>query len=120
MTSYVFGNEIPSAVNVRTTRTVADQTPITLCQLKSRALPVNPRRNSATARTEAADQTRGIHSTRPLSARNRNAALDTPVIQRPVVRDSPERASQRCQSVFVRKNRRHGDAGSTCAITPPL
>ena len=64
----------------------------------------SPGRKSATAFTAAAFQTRGHHSTIPESTMNRNSRFETPVTSRAAGRESPEKASQRCQSVTLRKN----------------
>jgi hypothetical protein len=84
----------------------ADQKPMVLCQLKSRARPCWPLVNQVTARREARDHARGHQSTTPETTMNRNARLAAPVTAFPVSRRGPLAASQRCQSVTARKNAR--------------
>src|ERR1044072_4446268 len=84
-------------------RGTADQKPIVLCQLKSRAFDGSQRRNHVTLRTASQLQVRGPHKENPLATRNRNPRLHAPVIARATLRLSPFAPSQRCQSVTARK-----------------
>jgi hypothetical protein len=59
--SLAHGYEITAAEATTTASGSADQTPITLCQLKSRALPVSPRRNQVTLRSCTRVHRRGSH-----------------------------------------------------------
>ena len=87
MVAQVYEITMPEAVRI--TRIGAHQNPITLCQLKSLALPLSPDRNSVTALTCRHVHCFGHHKYIPLSASTRNAALHAPVIARAVARFSP-------------------------------
>jgi hypothetical protein len=98
--------EMTMPVVVRTMSTGRHQKPITLCQLKSRALPCNPRLNQRVGRIERSVHLRGHHRYRPEMARNRKAVLQTPVMALPTARLSPCAPSHRCHSSRVWKKPR--------------
>ena len=69
---------------------IADQMPMTLCQLKSRALPVPRPLEERDGRHAAAHvQTRGSQRYMPETTRNRKSRFDQPVMARAVARDGP-------------------------------
>ena len=72
---------------------IADQKPIVLCQLKSRALPRNPPLNQVTLRTAAHFQSAATRETVRSATMNRNARFDAPVIARPIGRLAPDAAT---------------------------
>ena len=82
-------------VAVSTMRIGAHQKPMTLCQLKSRARPVLVRLKNRIAVTCCGSHLCGHHRNSPVTARPRNARLETPVSDRPVSRVSPLKLSQR-------------------------
>src|SRR5678816_1065741 len=83
---------------------MADQNPMTLCQLKSRAFPLRVGLNHKELRNELNDHFRGHHRYRPLTTRPRNARLHAPVTARATSRFWPCAPNHRCQSVTTRKN----------------
>ena len=85
---------------------MALQMPMTLCQLKSRALPERPRRKSSTLRTAPQVRLRGHQRTMPVSTSTRNAMLDHPVMALPVGRWAFVMARYRCHSVATLKTLR--------------
>jgi len=81
--------------------------PMTLCQLKSRALLVPyARLKKATAATLARFHTRGSQRYMPDMTRNRNSMFDQPVAARAVGREAPSTDSQRCQLRMAAMNQR--------------
>src|SRR5688572_21519546 len=82
--------EITEPLAVRTMSTADDQKPMTLCQLKSRALPRACQSNTATVRSRVPVHVRGHQRKTPLMASPRNARLLAPVMARPRARPSPE------------------------------
>ena len=89
----------------------ADQMPMTLCQLKSRALLRSPFLNSATARTPR-QPVRGIQRYMPDSTMNRKIRFDQPLIALPIARPSPSSDNHRCQARASLMKRRTPAVGS--------
>src|SRR5262245_14456343 len=100
------GYEITVAEYTMTASGTADQKPIVLCQLKSRALPRTLPRNHVTFRMCDHLSDFGHQRYMPLSTTKRNIRFAAPVMALPVGLESPAIATYRCQFVIVAKNSR--------------
>ena len=72
---------------------IADQNPMVLCQLKSRAFPCSPLLNQVMPRRDDHFHDRGHQRNRPLTTMKRNARFDAPVTARPSGRLAPDAAT---------------------------